>query len=579
VTRRLRGVPPLVAVLAALILAAAPARAQGVGGRGAAVFLIDGASFEDLLAVPAFRGLAAQGGAGLLSSRTPLRDAIATLHLDASQVTFEDYGTVADRSGDADPKKLLADAERVTAAVSATLTDDLLVVVATPTPPPSSLAAKDDLTGIVLASAPPSELAAAMKAATATTGSLGSLSSDSTRRPGVVVSSDVPATVAAFVGAPAPEAGSVIRVDRGAGAPFDLHERYLSYRRMSVPIQTAAGVYITVVGLLGVGALAKRDRMPRRVLRASGWLTFSFFPLVVALLLVGHLPTLSYRSVVPAIALLTLAGTLVAVRVAARGTIPTLSSAGVAVLVVFLFEGLLGWTAALTPFLGGGELDGGRFFGLPNVEVGLLVGASLFVAMALPRREDGAGLVAAVGLFAGLPWMFTGSNLGASITLFAAAGLWFGIRREGHLGLREAGYALLVTGAGALIVLLAHRYLPGAPTHITRFVEGEEGGVFGTIRHRLGTGFDLIARNPFALIPVIGVPVCLAVVTRAPAPVMRMFVRHPELRHAVLVILVSSVVAYVANDSGAAALGLGFGCAVAGLLFVSLLEEPGKMER
>src|SRR5206468_5162778 len=143
---------------------------------------------------------------------------------------------------------------------SANRADDLLVVVATPTPPPSSLAAKDDLTGIVMASGPPSKLASAMKVATATTGPLGSLSSDSTRRAGVVVSTDVPATVAAFVGAPAPEAGSVMEVDPGAGAPFDLHERYLSYRHMSVPIQAAAALYVTVVGLLGVGALAKRDR-------------------------------------------------------------------------------------------------------------------------------------------------------------------------------------------------------------------------------------------------------------------------------------------------------------------------------
>jgi hypothetical protein len=38
------------------------------------------------------------------------------------------------------------------------------------------------------------------------------------------------------------------------------------------------------------------------------------------------------------------------------------------------------------------------------------------------------------------------------------------------------------------------------------------------------------------------------------------------------------VVAYVVNDSGAAAIGLGFGTALGGLLYVSLTDPAGKME-
>jgi hypothetical protein len=34
----------------------------------------------------------------------------------------------------------------------------------------------------------------------------------------------------------------------------------------------------------------------------------------------------------------------------------------------------------------------------------------------------------------------------------------------------------------------------------------------------------------------------------------------------------------VANDSGAAAIGLGFGTALGGLLYVSLTDAPAKME-
>jgi hypothetical protein len=245
------------------------------------------------------------------------------------------------------------------------------------------------------------------------------------------------------------------------------------------------------------------------------------------------------------------------------------------VLALFVLESALGWSAALTPFLGGSELDGGRFFGLPNVFIGLLLGASLYVAATIDRPLPGALVVTAAALFAGLP--STGSNLGGAVTIFAAAGLWYGIRTSGRLGLRAAAWTGAAAGLGAVAILAAHRFLASSPTHLTRFVEGESGGVVSNVADRLGVGFGLIARNPFALIPVIGVPVCLLIVLRPPAVLRAAFASRPIWRDALLTILVGSVVAYVANDSGAAALGLGFATGLVGILYVSLLDPPEMM--
>lgn len=41
-------------------------------------------------------------------------------------------------------------------------------------------------------------------------------------------------------------------------------------------------------------------------------------------------------------------------------------------------------------------------------------------------------------------------------------------------------------------------------------------------------------------------------------------------------ILLASVVAYFTEDSGAAAVGLGFGLALGGLLYVALIEQAWK---
>jgi hypothetical protein len=182
-----------------------------------------------------------------------------------------------------------------------------------------------------------------------------------------------------------------------------------------------------------------------------------------------------------------------------------------------------------------------------------------------------------VALFAGLP--YAGANLGGGVSLFAAAGLWLAVRERERLGVwKGLGVFVGVTLLGAGVILLAHAISP-FETHVTRFEEDVGGiaGVFERFGDRLQVGFDLIARNPFALIPVLGLPLAIAAVLRPPAALRPSLQRTPAWRDAVLVTLLAGVIAYVVNDSGPAAAGFAFGLGLGGLLGVSLLSEAGKM--
>jgi hypothetical protein len=178
----------------------------------------------------------------------------------------------------------------------------------------------------------------------------------------------------------------------------------------------------------------------------------------------------------------------------------------------------------------------------------------------------------------GSPW--TGSNFGAAITLFATAGIWLGLRRR----MRWWATALLTittTALGMAAISSMHRYLTDQATHVTRFLEGTSGvsGVLDRLVERLGVGVDMLADTPFALIPVLGTLVLLVVVLRPPSSIARSFEGHDAWRDAVLTIVLGSIVAYLANDTGAAALGFGFGTALSGLLEVSLTSARGMMSR
>jgi hypothetical protein len=556
----------LAGVVASLFLCSPASAAVDPGDPVAMLFRVPGVSFEELLATPEIASLARAGGAGLLVYQASLPARLGGVGRSSpSSRPFQEFFLPPRAFGGVDGV-----AEEIARIVQASPQGRLLVIVTSLETSAAMRAAKDELHPIVVAAGAPDELFP-------DTGTPGSVTSDSTRRSGVVIDSDIRSTVSEFIHRPLSEAevGFPIEIIPGP-PPFELHERYLAQRRMYVPIGTAGGIYLAIVGLGAIAILALGSRVPQILRRVFGWGCLSVAALATGLLAAGHLPELTYATVVPFVALVTVFGTLAFAPLEHRDVLLIPAGIGIAVLAYFAVEAILSWTAALTPFVGGSELDGGRFYGLPNVFIGLLIGASLWIAHRL-RTVAGFGLLVGVALFAGLPYL--GANLGGGVSLFAAAGLWLSIRERERLGVwKGLGLFVGVTLLGTALILAAHAISP-YETHVTRFEEqaGGLGGVVERVRDRLQVGFDLIARNPFALIPVLGLPMAIAAVLRPPAALRPSLQRSPAWRDAILVTLLTGVVAYLVNDSGPAAAGLAFGLGLGGLLGVSLLSEAGKM--
>jgi hypothetical protein len=558
VTARVRALLLIGALPLALAWSAVPALpADATLARSFPVYLVrvDGATLGALLADPDVASLAAAGGAGWTSPAVDVRTLLRALG--------PARGDVGSIHVPADRRLLSGAMSSVRSGLEVRGDEPGLVLVVAGSPSPAMVASKDDLRALVVATGTAERLFAG-------NGALRTVTSDSTRRTGVVAASDVLATIQAFLDhRDAGLGGHEIRsVDEAP--PFELRERYLAMRRMTVPIQTAAGLYVTIAGLFCLVVLWLGRRAPGSLGVLASGTAISVGPLAAALLAAGHLPSLSYASVVPFVVVVTASVVGLVLVGATRDLLHPMLPLGVSLLAFLLVEALVGWTAALTPFLGGSELDGGRFYGLPNVFIGLLLGASLYAASRLPAAW-GLAIVAGAALFAGMP--FAGANLGGAVTLFAAAGLWLPIRSRGRLGWRGAAFAGATVVVGTAVVLLAHRLFP-LPTHITTFEEARgAAGAWTTFLDRLAVGWRLIERNPFALAPVVGVVAMLLVMWRPPAIVARSLGRHPAL----LVLSIANAVAYVVNDSGAAACGVGFGMALGGLLYVSVAERTWKM--
>ena len=544
------------------LFAAHPAHAQS-DASDAIVIILDGASLPDLLAVDELRAVATDGGAALMNGRSDVRQTFPDTFFPARAVgrlpfTYVDLGT-------AQPSEA---ARRVTQELR-TAAGPVLLLIISVSPSAASAADGDELGTVIAAWGDPNQLLIAE-------GPPRALTSDSTRRPGGVADVDPAATVAEWLDLPS-EAGAPME-RTGEPAPLDLYERYLQQRRLAVPAAAASWGLMLLFGLVGVLALALRRRVSPRVLAVAGALAGSLPWLAIGLLLVGHLPSLTAGTAAPFLVGIMVAGVAFTRWVEGRwGIFVALAACGGVILGILAIEAALGWPAAVTPLAGGGQLDGGRFFGMPNVEIGIVLGSAMFAAHRL-RVGTGALLLIACAVVAGSPW--TGSNFGAAITLFAAAGMWLAIRRR-----RRWWRVVLITGVitavGMAAIALMHRYLTERPTHISAFLEHTNSisGVLDRLTGRLGIGFDQLTDTPLAAIPVVGTFVLLVLVLRPPAAIARSFEGHDAWRDAVLVILLGSIVAYLANDTGAAALGFGFGFALSGLLDVSLATARRKMAR
>jgi hypothetical protein len=402
------------------------------------------------------------------------------------------------------------------------------------------------------------------------------LTSDTTRQDGLVANVDIAPTILDFFGIPIPKemTGSPIRID-GTVDVAHLHQLHLDQRRIRLPFQLGLVAFISALGLLTIAALIWiRIRGPLPGWSVSGlrFLILCGVALMIPLMAGGLLPRLTYAVVVPFVVVSTIALALIARSARWPGPMGPFAFLGVTALAFIVVDALFGWRGLRIPLLGGTMFDGARFYGIPNAFLATLLGSSLFVATLLGPWAGTAFLFGA-GLFAGFPAL--GADLGGAATLFLAAGLWWAIRSTSRRIVARAAGAAVIVVVGLAAVVLANRYLPGAPTHIAGFVERTGSGLAGiwhTFTSRLDVAVGQLQDVPAAWIPMVGLVVVLAAALIRPEPVGSGFaVAGHTWRDALIVLTLAGMAAFFANDTGVAAAAPVFLYAATAMAYPSLL--------
>jgi hypothetical protein len=407
-------------------------------------------------------------------------------------------------------------------------------------------------------------------------GPMSALTSDTTRQPGLIANVDVAPTILNLFGLSAPKAmtGSPIHID-GTTDVAHLHRLHLEQRRIRLPLQLGEVAFISLLFILTIASiiwLRQGRGLPPAAAATMRFLIVCAVALMIPLMAGGLLPRLTYAVVVPFVVLSTVALAVVALKARWPGPMGPFAFLGAVGLGFMVIDGLFGWRGLRIPLLGGTMFDGARFYGIPNSFLATLLGSSLFVATVL-QPWAGTAVLFGAGLFAGFPGL--GADLGGSATLFLAAGLWWAIRSPSRGRVARTLAVPVVAAAGLALVLLANRFLPGAPTHITGFVEragSGPAGVWHAFTRRLDVGVGQLLDVPAGWLPMLGLPAVLAAAILRPEPFRSgLGVAGTVWRGALIVLTIAAMASFFANDTGVAAAAPAFLYAATALSYPAFL--------
>jgi hypothetical protein len=388
----------------------------------------------------------------------------------------------------------------------------------------------------------------------------GNLTSDTTRTDGYVLSTDIAPTILEFFGLGVPDqmTGQAIRgegsVDPGAIESLGARMAVVSHRRGPV-IGFSLLAWVLAALLL---AAVSRGALARVAVRVLG---LSVIYLLLALLVAAALEWAQPAETVfvmlagPAFAALTLA--------ALRDYRALAVAAGLTV-IAYAIDAIAGSPLSALSLLGPNPGLGVRFYGIGNeLEASLAVlivgGIGAGLAGFAPRLSSGrcAAAFLIVGLvFAGI---FASGEFGADVGAAIDFPIGVAVAAVVVTGGRARRIALVVLVPVIVLALLALADLvTGANSHFTRSVL-DAGGLHSlgdTAQRRLEqTGRSFARPVLLVVLPVVAILAALAWLRRA---TLACWVREvPAMRAALLGAVAATIVATLANDSGALLLEIG----------------------
>ncbi|MHB8170675.1 MAG: hypothetical protein ACYDG6_03935 [Thermincolia bacterium] len=246
-----------------------------------------------------------------------------------------------------------------------------------------------------------------------------------------------------------------------------------------------------------------------------------------------------------------------------RGFLPMLITLGLTTSVVIIVDVVLGTPLMRWSFLGYDVIVGGRFYGIGNEYMGVLIGASVIAAVALLDWRPCLRkmiLPVVVLVFAGIIFFFAAPNLGTNAGGALAAVVAYAVTLCRIFGFnvnwRILGLvSVFAVIAGIIGLVVVNKYLAsGQESHIGRAVadllNGNFKAIFETMIRKALANWYLIVNSEWNKL-VAGILITMVwVYYRYRSQIAEALQHYPSIGHGLTGIATGAIAALVFNDSG-----------------------------
>lgn len=394
----------------------------------------------------------------------------------------------------------------------------------------------------------------------------GLLTSNTTRRPGLLSNFDLQPAVFSYLEHNYPNSGiNTIKSDHSLQALNTQLTLFCNLRASRNPLHYSF-MFLVVLGTM-IGALAfiagRKKFMPY-----VNYIVYSTLSMPIVFLFISFS---QYFSIAGVILISLVAAFLMGalIQVIFKEPLDALLFLAAVTAALLTADCFTGSRLMLLSPLGSDAIAGGRFYGIGNDYMGVLVACTIIATLLLLARLKSLKPVYK-NMVALLPLLIAtvvighpqfGANMGGLITAMVSTGFFLIINNGRKISFKQVFIVGLVAILGVFAIAQLDALFNPAPSHAGKAIKTLYSGagitvLFSIIKIKLGILASTIYNSSWSLILLLLASTLVLLKRKTPTTMLKIAVKDPAIDRAVKLLLITAVTVFIVNDTGVIAAAL-----------------------
>jgi len=412
----------------------------------------------------------------------------------------------------------------------------------------------------------------------------GILTSDTTRRRGIVGNVDIAPTILENFNIAAKNTTgrriTSIPMEDNLNYIQELNKKTVNTSVIRYRILYSFAVYQMLVAVLALLVIVYRKRLPKGIVGISGALLLSTIvtPLVFLVLSIFGVGSMLRTYII--IIILSAGLTIVLYSIFKRDPLKVLAYTSALIVISLLVDIALGQNLIKSSILGYDPIIGARYYGIGNEFVGVLLGSSLIAATALQEKLKKRplwlmSLFSIIILFIGFPKL--GANVGGTITAMFAFLFTYSLLTAKKMSFKRWSIILAIVVGAIIALALVDFFLLESKSHLAGAIQQIAAGgpviIYQIIIRKITMNIRVMSVTIWSRVLLLALGILGVLFYRPTGLLKKLSSRYPSLLAGWSGIIVACIVGFAVNDSGVVLAATCIIFLTTSILYLLLMEE------